>query len=226
MHQSYPWKVDRVPQSYLDFLKVPVVDAQHERLLMEAIINQNDKSLRRLIRYANKQDKPENHVNVNPLEYATMVRDHLGRDIYLDVNVFMAVMRRFPLSIWINGKPPHQSPIAARANGQKIIVGPYEKREIHGIYPAYGMIGFDDMAMVSEGGVKGSSKIVGGQCSPIPDGIPCISLSYNPTEYGVTHYQHVGLGSTVETPILSNQDDGISLRILLRHDPKLLEERL
>jgi len=213
------WNVEKIPDYFLEFINMSVPDPEFDELWRMAIKSklmspdgEPDPMIEeQLSKKTNEMDKQENHVKGNPLKYATMVKAEDGTDLYLDRENFLRVMKRFPLNIWINDRPPYESPIAARSFGQKIIVCPFERdAKITAVYSDWRDITFEEINTHNP---------------KEEEGIVEISLHYYPTKYGVD-YSHLDFKNRERTRerTTTKEDHGLRLELLLKHSPSMLKE--
>lgn len=215
------WNAEKIPDYLLKWVNSRVHDPEEYRLnylafATNALFGEPDTDImKKLYEKDKEKEKRENHIKGNPLNYATIVRSKDGLDLYLDRKSFLRVMRKFPLNLWINGKPPHESPIAARSFAQEITVCPFEQSgEITYFNP-----NFSDI--ISEGMDRYNEKMCG---SAHLNGTPVLKYWFYPTKYGVKKYRHNDLNLETGERIISEKDDGLRINLILRHFPLLLTE--
>ena len=221
---DYVRKVEKIPDNFLDFVNQRIeseLEKEVNFLMKKAIITSDPKILKEFNKKCSmldkEEEKQENRVKSNPLKYASMMKYSNGEDLLIDRETFLRIMRHFPLDFWINGKPPYESPIAARLNSNEIIVMPYEENaKITGIHANFsGDLFFAGMNICNEEMV--------GKCLAHPtytNGCAGFKLSFNPTKYGTGDYN---IKRTNEL-ITKENDCGAGLMILLEHVPHFLTE--
>jgi hypothetical protein len=178
-------------------------DPEYEKLMRMIISGYSEDGIgcsspqlmQKLSAKSKEDDKQENHETCNPILYATIVKGPKGEDIFLKKESYLQILHKLPVDIWIDGKPPHESPIVARADVGKIIVCPYEP-------------GRKDL--------NSHATFAGG--------VPGINLQYSPTKYGCRDYKLSDRILETENCYTTGDaiDFSLNIVVLFEHFPRLL----
>ncbi|MEE9525432.1 MAG: hypothetical protein V3V78_02380 [Candidatus Woesearchaeota archaeon] len=167
-------------------------------------------------------DTVEGYQKGNPVKHASMDYMNLhdgsqvkSSELYFGVETFLRVMRKLPITLWINGKIPYESPITVRSRVQEIFISPSEKgAEITGITSDCDMEFRELMSARPSDGIGHQTYV---------EGIPKLTFMYNPASVGVRNYQHKGHPGEMKDSV----DDPLILSIYLKHmDSLVTEERI
>ncbi len=215
------WKITKIPDKLVNLANMCEHNQRLDTLMAAALTTKqlnkdidSDPITEELGKEADKVEEQFNCVKSNPLKYATIITRPDGEYLYFDEKAFMNVMRSLPVDLWINGKPPFESPIAARSFGQGIYICPFKKNAIVSSVRCRWDLEFNkiDTFNVEKGWMH--PTYVGG--------IYSLSLGYHPTRCGTKDYKFwTTFGGN---PRWEKEDNGVNLEILLGYFEPLVSE--
>ena len=151
-----------------------------------------------------EQEKQENHRKGNPIMYARINKAPDKTDLYLSTEMFLRVLEKLPLNLWINGGGPYQSPISVVSHVQEIYICPFERNGIvSAMMPNFDDITFRELRRHNSGEQE-------------------MELFYHPTKYGIKDYEVTTLDLESGKRIKSKEDNGLVLRVFPQFNPEMM----